>query len=238
VRSCNRRRRFEPSSRQATSPHDYEGFLKLPNEVCSGRILSSFAIDLGDARKRLRPKELDAARVPPVTKTLALADELRALFETESVNQSQLARSRTLAPMVLPKLSPSSDVSSRRPSCFAMCETLNFFREFARNSIVESHAFARSASSPCIINLERNHHELGNLLIEPPVQPVNENNPVQMQRAARRLTQALLLSRLVPASSKPACKAVHISAQSRPATVIGASADALVTIDMRISQEP
>jgi hypothetical protein len=43
-------------------------------------------------RKRLRPKELDKFLAPPVTKTLALADELRALLETESVNQSQLAR--------------------------------------------------------------------------------------------------------------------------------------------------
>jgi hypothetical protein len=64
----------------------------LPNGACSGRIKSGFVIDLDKARKRLRGRHLEPAGPPPITQTLALADELRDLLATESVNQSQLAR--------------------------------------------------------------------------------------------------------------------------------------------------
>jgi hypothetical protein len=61
----------------------------LPNGACSGRIKSGFVIDLERARKRLPPESLDA---PPITKILALADQLRTMIESKGVNQSQLAR--------------------------------------------------------------------------------------------------------------------------------------------------
>jgi predicted transcriptional regulator len=40
----------------------------------------------------LRGRHLERTEPPPITQALALADELRDLLETESVNQSQLAR--------------------------------------------------------------------------------------------------------------------------------------------------
>ena len=87
--------------------------MKLPNGVCSGRILSGFVIDLGEARKRLRPKELDAGRVPPVTKALALADEFQKLLDTRAVKRRadlarrfKLSRARVTQLLDLHKLHP------------------------------------------------------------------------------------------------------------------------------------
>ena len=69
--------------------------LWLPNGTCSGRIKYGFVIDLGEARKRLRPKELG---VPPVTKALALADEFQRLLDTGAVKRrADLARRFTLS---------------------------------------------------------------------------------------------------------------------------------------------
>ena len=68
------------------------GRMWLPNGACSGRIKYGFVIDLDKVRKRLRGRHLEHAEPRPITQTLALADELRDLLETESVNQSQLAR--------------------------------------------------------------------------------------------------------------------------------------------------
>ena len=68
--------------------------MKLPNGTCSGRILSGFVIDMAEARNGLRLKELDADRVPPVTKALALADEFQKLLDTRAVKRrADLARS-------------------------------------------------------------------------------------------------------------------------------------------------
>ena len=85
----------------------------LPNGTCSGRILSSFVIDLGEARKRLRPEELDESRVPPVTKALALADEFQKLLDTGVVKRRadlarrfKLSRARVTQLLDLHKLHP------------------------------------------------------------------------------------------------------------------------------------
>ena len=77
------------------------------------RIRSGFVIDLGEARKRLRPKELDEAVVPPVTKALALADEFRRLLDTGVVKRRadlarrfNLSRARVTQLLDLHKLHP------------------------------------------------------------------------------------------------------------------------------------
>lgn len=70
-------------------------------------------IDLGEARKRLRPKELDAAHGPPVTKALALADEFQSLLDSGAVKRRadlarrfNLSRARVTQLLDLHKLHP------------------------------------------------------------------------------------------------------------------------------------
>ncbi len=66
--------------------------VELPNGVCSGRILSGFVIDLGRARKRLRPAELEVPEGPPAVKAFALADEFQRLLDSGVVRRADLAR--------------------------------------------------------------------------------------------------------------------------------------------------
>ncbi len=87
--------------------------MKLPNGVCSGRILSGVVIDLEKARKRLRPKDLDKSLVPPVTKALALADEFQKLLDSGAVKRRadlarrfNLSRARVTQLLDLHKLHP------------------------------------------------------------------------------------------------------------------------------------
>ena len=97
---------------EAKSPHSLVGAW-LPNGTCSGRILSGFVIDLGEARKRLHPKELDESLVPPVTKALVFADEFQKLLDTGTVKRRtdlarrfKLSRARVTQLLDLHKLHP------------------------------------------------------------------------------------------------------------------------------------
>ena len=70
---------------------NFPGFVsKLPNGVCSGRILSGFVIDIGEARKRLRAKKLEP---PTVVKRLAQAEEWqRQLDAGEVKHRAEISR--------------------------------------------------------------------------------------------------------------------------------------------------
>ncbi len=95
----------------------------LRNGTCSGRIKYGFVIDLGEARKRLRPKELDESLVPPVTKALALADEFQRLLNSGAVNRRadlarrfKLSRARVTQLLDLPE-SPTEGLSWSALDC-------------------------------------------------------------------------------------------------------------------------
>ena len=60
----------------------------LPTEGCSGRIVTRVVIDLREAKKRLRGKEI---RPAPIVAQLALAEEMAAALERGEVNRTGLA---------------------------------------------------------------------------------------------------------------------------------------------------
>ncbi len=85
--------------------------MKLPSGVCSGRILSGFVIDLGEARKRLRPKKLEP---PTIVKRLAQAEEWQRQLDAGEVkhraqisHREGVSRARVTQIMHLLKLHPA-----------------------------------------------------------------------------------------------------------------------------------
>ena len=73
------------------------GLLWLPKEAASGRIESSFVIDLDSARKRLSGGHLQAKRPPKILATLRLAEEWRDRLAAGGVNRADLAREHQIS---------------------------------------------------------------------------------------------------------------------------------------------
>ncbi len=102
------------ASRHTKKPPRWGGFLRVPSWLPNGtcrRIRSGFVINLGEARKRLRPKKLEP---PTIVKRLARAEEWQRQIDAGEVShraeisrREGVSRARVTQIMHLLKLHPS-----------------------------------------------------------------------------------------------------------------------------------